>query len=132
MYNFEKQLYRNPDQDLNTLWWNMVKQYQFLQIPTGRNKADWAAKIHFSIAPCYYHNYLLGELLASQLHNYIVHNVLMLEKDRDVCYVNQKEVGDYLSKKVFSISSLLNWNDMINQATGEYLTAKYFVEQFIE
>jgi peptidyl-dipeptidase A len=25
MFNFEKALYENPDQDLNKLWWDMVE-----------------------------------------------------------------------------------------------------------
>ncbi len=72
MYDFEKQLYANPDQDLNSLWWQMVEKYQLVKKPPASNEPDWAAKIHFTIAPCYYHNYMLGELLASQLHHHIV------------------------------------------------------------
>jgi peptidyl-dipeptidase A len=69
MYDFEKRLYANPDQDLNSLWWEMVGKYQLVNKPEGRAEPDWAAKIHFTIAPVYYHNYVLGELLASQLHH---------------------------------------------------------------
>ena len=32
MYTFEKQLYANPDQDLNTLWWDLVEKYQLIKI----------------------------------------------------------------------------------------------------
>jgi hypothetical protein len=35
--------------------------------PDGRDEPDWASKIHLSGAPVYYHNYLLGELMASQM-----------------------------------------------------------------
>ena len=74
MVRFEQELYSNPDQDLNKLWWSLVEKYQFVEKPHKRAKADWAAKIHFTIAPVYYHNYMLGELLASQLHNYIINS----------------------------------------------------------
>jgi peptidyl-dipeptidase A len=131
MYNFEKQLYANPDQDLNALWWKTVEKYQLVKRPEGRDAPDWAAKIHFTIAPCYYHNYMLGELLASQLHNHLVHKVLKLESDKNVSYVNQKKAGDFLHKKVFEAGDVYYWNTMIKQATGEPLTAKYFVSQFV-
>ena len=131
MYDFEKQLYANPDQDLNALWWQMVEKYQLVKRPPGRNEPDWAAKIHFTVAPCYYHNYMLGELMASQLHNHIVHNVLKLESDKDLSYVGQKKAGKYLSKKVFRAGAMYHWDEMIERATGEKLTAKYFVEQFV-
>jgi len=132
MYNFEKQLYANPDQDLNALWWQMVEKYQFIKKPPQRDKPDWAAKIHFAIAPCYYHNYMLGELLASQLHNYIVTNVLKLESSKGVSYVDKPEVGAYLQKEIFAAGSLYHWNEMIRRATGEELTPKYFVAEFVK
>jgi len=132
MYNFEKQLYANPDQDLNALWWRLVEKYQFVKKPQGRDKPDWAAKIHVPLYPCYYHNYLLGELLASQLHNHIVHKVLKLESDENVGYVGQRKVGDFLRKKVFEVGAVYHWNEMIKRATGEPLTPKYFVAEFVK
>jgi len=132
MYNFEKQLYADPDQDLNSLWWDTVEKYQLVKRPPGRDEPDWAAKIHFTIVPCYYHNYMLGELLASQLHQHIVHNILRLESDENVSYVGQKKVGDFLSEKVFEAGAVYHWNEMISRATGEELTPKYFVQQFVK
>jgi peptidyl-dipeptidase A len=132
MYDFEKQLYADPDQDLNALWWRMVEKYQLIKSPAGRDEPDWAAKIHFAIAPCYYHNYMLGELLASQLHNHLVHKVLKLDSDKDVSYVGQKAAGNFLREKVFGPASIYQWNDMIKRATGEELTPKYFVQQFVK
>jgi len=132
MYDFEKQLYANPDQDLNSLWWQIVEKYQLVKKPPHRNQPDWAAKIHFTIAPCYYHNYLLGELLASQLHHHIAGSVLKLQVDEEVGYVGQKKVGEFLTKKVFKPGAMYHWDEMIEQATGEPLTPKYFVEQFVK
>jgi peptidyl-dipeptidase A len=132
MYTFEKQLYADPDQDLNTLWWDLVEKYQLIKRPPGPPDAGWASKLHFTSAPCYYHNYMLGELLASQLHHYIVHNVLGLESGRNVSFAGQKAIGDYLRENVFGPGALYPWNEMIERATGEPLTAKYFVVQFIE
>jgi peptidyl-dipeptidase A len=131
MYYFEKQLYANPEQDLNSLWWQMVEKYQLVKKPQGRNKPDWAAKIHFNVAPCYYHNYMLGELLASQLHRHIVDNILKLESDENLSYVGLSNAGDFLARKVFEPGAMYHWNEMIEQATGEPLTAKYFVAEFV-
>ncbi len=131
MYNFEKQLYADPDQDLNALWWKLVQKYQFVTPPADRNKPDWAAKIHIASAPCYYHNYLMGELFASQLHNYIVRNILRLDSDAGVSYVAKPEAGEYLRANIFEVGKAYLWNDMIRRATGEGLDPKYFVEQFV-
>jgi len=132
MYEFEKQLYANPDQDLNSLWWKLVEKYQFVKKPPDRDEPDWAAKIHFTIAPCYYHNYMLGEMLASQLHHHLIHQVLGLESDRNVSYVGQKKAGEFLQTNVFEAGAIYHWNKMIERATGEPLTPKYFVQQFVK
>ncbi len=132
MYNFEKELYANPDQDLAALWWDTVGKYQLVHRPPARATPDWAAKIHFNVAPCYYHNYMLGELLASQLHHHLVYNVLGRESDRGFSYVGQRKAGRFLQQKVFEAADLYRWNEMIERATGEPLTAKYFVAQFVK
>lgn len=131
MFRFEQELYKNPDQDLNSLWWDLVEKYQLVNRPKERAEPDWAAKIHITLAPAYYHNYMLGELLASQLHSYIVNNVLKLNADDGVSYVSEKDVGDYLKNRIFSKGTKNRWDELIKGATGEYLTAKYFVDQFV-
>jgi len=99
--------------------------------PPGPADAGWASKLHFTSAPCYYHNYMLGELLASQLHHYIVGEVLGRASDEGLSYVGDKRVGAYLRDNVLGPGARYPWNDMIARATGEPLTPKYFVQQFI-
>jgi peptidyl-dipeptidase A len=131
MFRFEKAMYENPDQDLNKLWWDLVEKYQMVKKPEGRNDADWASKIHIALYPCYYHNYQLGELLASQLQAYINTNILKAGATDVVSMTNNPEVGTYLLNKVFRPGARYEWNDMIKRATGEELTAKYYAAQFV-
>lgn len=59
MLNFERGFYEDPTQDLNQLWWDLVERYQGLRRPDSmEGRADFAAKIHFVVAPVYYHNYI--------------------------------------------------------------------------
>ena len=132
MYRFEKEMYANPDQDLNKLWWDMVEKYQMIKRPEGRDEPDWASKIHVALYPVYYHNYLMGELLASQLFYHISENIIQAEDVRSQSFTGQKAVGEYLIEKVFKPGMRYYWNDMIEKATGEKLTAKYFAKQFVE
>jgi peptidyl-dipeptidase A len=129
MFNFEKELYENPEQDLNKLWWDLVKKYQLIDF--YRNKPDWASKIHLATSPVYYHNYLLGELLASQLNNYIGKNIIHTDSIDNLDYLDNLKIGEYLKDKIFSIGKKYRWDKMIKQATGENLNPNYFVEQFV-
>jgi peptidyl-dipeptidase A len=127
MYRFEKSMYENPDQNLNDLWWKIVEKYQNLKKPEGRDMPDWATKIHVALYPCYYHNYLLGEILASQLYYYITTNIT-----KNNSFTGEKAVGTYLREKIFMPGARYDWNDMIEKATGEKLTAKYYARQFVK
>lgn len=130
MYRFEKSLYENPDQDLNKLWWDLVEKYQMLKRPAGRNMPDWATKIHIATSPCYYHNYLLGELFASQMYFYLAKEAGQPD-NMNLSFANDKKAGDFFRKSIFGVGAKYYWNDMIQKATGEKLTAKYFAKQFV-
>ena len=132
MMRFEKAMYENPDQDLNKLWWDLVKEYQMVTPPEGRNMPDWAAKIHLALYPAYYHNYQLGELTASQLQYYIIHNIIGEQSNKQSNFFNRIEVGQYLKAHIFAQGASLRWDELIKQATGEPLSAKFFIEEYIK
>lgn len=131
MYNFEKNMYANPDQDLNKLWWDMVEKYQLIKRPENRNEPDWATKIHIATSPCYYHNYLLGELMASQLFYTINDKIIKTFDYKNQSFAGNAEVGKFLIDNIFKPGNKWFWNDMIEKATGEKLTAKYYAKQFV-
>ncbi|MCX7737168.1 MAG: M2 family metallopeptidase [Candidatus Kapabacteria bacterium] len=131
MYRFEKSMYENPEQDLNKLWWDLVEKYQMIKRPAGRNEPDWATKIHIATSPCYYHNYHMGELFASQLYFSLADKALKTKETKNLSFVNSPEAGKFLIENVFKPGAKYFWNDMIEKATGEKLTAKYYAKQFV-
>jgi len=131
MYRFEKSMYEDPEQDLNKLWWDLTEEYQLLKRPEGRDEADWASKIHISSDPANYHNYMLGDMLASQFYYHICEDVVEEDDCSDVSFVGREEVGEYLIENVFMPGKRYHWNEMIDRATGEKLTAKYFARQYV-
>lgn len=131
MMRFERGLYENPDQDLNKLWWDLVERYQGLVRPEGRNEPDWASKIHIATTPAYYHNYLIAELLASQLAETIGRTVLNSPQPSSASYAGSPEIGKWFEEHVFHLGSRYPWNEMIERATGRQLSAADYARQFI-
>lgn len=130
VYRFEKEMYSNPDQDLNTLWWDLVEKYQMMKRPEGRNSPDWASKIHIASYPCYYHNYLLGEIFASQFYHYINDKIVKNPEGKYSSFVGNKKTAEFLVKNVFEPANMYNWKTMIKKATGEDFTPKYYAKEF--
>jgi len=123
MFHFEKAFYENPDRDLNALWWDCVERYQSLVRPPSRNKPDWASKPHFTCAPVYYHNYMLGELFAAQLRHAIG------GRESSGPFYEQPGFAALLKDKVFMPGARWPWPEFVRRATGEDLTAKYFADE---
>jgi peptidyl-dipeptidase A len=122
IFNFEKALYENPDRDdLNGLWWDLVERLQMVNGPPGRDEPDWAAKIHVAVAPAYYHNYVLGHLIAAQLRNHLE------ERVAGGPFFMREVAGRYLLEAVFGPGARNNWEDTVLGATGERLNPDYFV-----
>lgn len=129
MCHFERALYRDPTQNLNRLWWDLEERLQGVPRPEGRDEPDWAAKIHFSTAPVYYHNYLLGELIASQLRAAILSTVLAGQPDPGRRFVSDPAVGRFLVERVFRPGARRHWQAALEHATGERLQPRHFVDE---
>ncbi|HEY0151407.1 MAG TPA: M2 family metallopeptidase [Longimicrobium sp.] len=128
MAYFERELYRDPDRaDLNALWWDLVERLQMVRRPDGRDEPDWASKIHLSGAPVYYHNYLLGELMASQMSAAARRGI-----PRGRSIAGQEAVGRFFREQIFRPGASLDWNELLVHATGEGLSPRFFVEEFVE
>jgi peptidyl-dipeptidase A len=130
MLRFEKSMYEDPDQDLGKLWWDLVEKYQLQTRPEGRSAPDYASKIHIVSTPVYYHNYMMGELFASQVHHAIAREVFGGAVPDAVVYAGNKGVGEFMRKRVFEPGKTLSWDELTKHATGERLNPKAFAADF--
>ncbi len=123
MCHFERGLYAEPDADHDTRWWDLVERFQLVTRPPGRRAPDWAAKLHLALAPVYYQNYVLGELFASQLQASV--------EERGGRLYDSPETGEWLRRGVFEPGARLRWDKLVEQATGEPISARAFARQFV-
>ena len=122
MSHFERELYADPEGDLDARWWELVERFQLIPIPEVPPVGAWASKIHLAVSPVYYHNYLLGEMLASQLTR-------SMGSDGNI--VMSRDAGEFLQQRLFRHGSLLRWNALIEEATGRPLSAADFAEDVL-
>ncbi|HXF97295.1 MAG TPA: M2 family metallopeptidase [Gaiellaceae bacterium] len=114
MNGFERALYRDPDGDLDRIWWELVARHQLVTPVEGRKAPDWAAKIHVAVAPVYYHTYLYGTIAGLQI--------------RDALYaeaggiVDRPQAGEALARRLFAPGSALRWDELVERASGRPLS----------
>lgn len=122
MTNFEAELYKDPSQDLNKLWWELVNKYQKIAPPKSREGSDdWASKYHIALAPVYYHSYLLGELFASSL----LEKITVAEK-----WPWNNAGGDFLKKNLFYLGSSMSWQRTVEKVLSHDLKPDSWLKDF--
>ena len=129
MCHMERALYRDPTQDLNRLWWDLVERFQEVRRPEGRDHPDWASKIHFCAAPVYYHNYLLGEIMASKIQHTLLQEVGGGGAEAWARYVASPDVGCLLGERLFRSGRSRPWPETVRRATGEALNPDAFLAE---
>jgi peptidyl-dipeptidase A len=96
--------------------------FQLVARPPDRDLPDWAAKIHLATAPVFYHNYLLGEILASQLR----------ETAKVECGgLLSWDAGRLLVDRIFRLGASMRWEALVEEATGKALAATDCVRDFL-
>jgi peptidyl-dipeptidase A len=111
---FERQFYADPEQDLNSLWWDLEERFQGIPRPEGRDAPDWAAKIHVATAPVYYHKYLLGRMFSAQLTR-------EMNADFGGWWEGRPKSGEYIKRELFLPGARYEWADLVERVTGEPL-----------
>jgi peptidyl-dipeptidase A len=129
MVHFEREMYRDPGQDLNALWWRMARDFQGVEAPPGRDEPDWASKIHLACAPVYYQNYLLGEMTASQLESSLLEH--LGNGTPASSFVDSPAAGTFLVERLFRQGARRDWNDTMRHATGAALDPEHWIRQFV-
>ena len=114
MTGFERQLYANPEANLDQIWWNLVARHQLVTPPDGRNAPDWAAKIHVAVAPVYYHTYLYGSIVALQLQEALCREAGGI--------VGRPEAGRLLGERLFAPGLSERWDRLVERASGSPLS----------
>lgn len=124
MTTFESELYRDPRQNLNQLWWECVEKFQKIRPPKDREThSDWAAKYHMGLAPAYYFSYLLGEMFASSIQ-------AVLRKKFGVSNVASFDAGSFLREKLFEPGDAMHWNELVKNVTGQFLQVDDWLSEF--
>ncbi|MDE7149485.1 MAG: hypothetical protein K2O01_03630, partial [Bacteroidales bacterium] len=130
MYHLERALYRDPDQNLDSLWRELEKKY--LLLPTDlRDGADgdsWVTKWHIVLRPCYYHNYLLGSSVACQLNAYVCDSILRTPDYWTPDYMATEEIGAFFKNKIFWYGDAYPWFETLERATGRPFSLAYYAQ----
>ncbi len=121
--DFEKEMYKNPDQDLKKLWHDMRVKYQLTdedEIPDN----VWATIPHYLSHPAYYQNYFRASVIKAQIYNFLKSTLGNITEN--------KNTAEFLKEKLFKYGISMEESELIILFTGKELSVKDFVSDFTE
>lgn len=120
--NFEREMYKNPDQDLKLLWKNMKQKYLFRGENTELNN-EWATIPHYLSHPGYYQNYFRAALLKAQIYN-------SLKSELGDISQNPK-TAEILKENLFKYGASMDEEELIEKFTGKPLSGEDFCNRIV-
>ena len=119
LINFEKEMYKNPDQDLKKLWRDMKVKYQ---MRSEKEELDngWATIPHFLSHPAYYQNYFRATIIKAQMYNYLTSKLGNLTENKNTSKV--------LKDELFKFGISMEENELIENMTGKKLSVEDFIK----
>ncbi len=114
---FERDMYKNPEQDLTKLWQEKRKKYLMRD-----TKADneWATIPHYLSHPGYYQNYFRAALMKAQIYNHLIKTLGYITENKDS--------AEYINKNIFANGASVEEYDLIKQLTGKDFSSEDFAK----
>jgi len=121
LFLFEYELYQNLSQTPEQIWNSLYQQY--LAIDFAPEKPFTLDNIIYVSYPIYIQNYLLGDIIAWQVH------AALAEKFGEK-YIFNKKVSRYMIDHLWKDGALLDWQSRLRNATGKELDVVGYLKMF--
>ncbi|HUN66091.1 MAG TPA: hypothetical protein VMW43_08300 [Bacteroidota bacterium] len=109
----EYEMYKNPDQDLAALERQAFKKYLLVDLD-GDEPHQLASSIWYVSYPCYYQNYILAGMIATQLQEALTDK---FGADKST----ETGLAEFMIRNLYESGELLEWTERIRNATGKSL-----------
>jgi hypothetical protein len=109
----EYSMYNNPAQDMDSVEHEMFKKYLRVDLPANEPH-QFAASMWYTSYPCYYQNYILAGMIATQLQEALTDQ--FGEKK-----LTDKNVSDWIIRQLYATGETDEWGERIRNATGKSL-----------
>ena len=120
-FSIEYEMYKNPDQDLALVERNAFKKYLLIDLDETEPH-QYASSIWYTSYPCYYQNYILAGMIATQLQE------ALTNKFGDNKCVNP-HLAEFMIKNLYESGETLEWTERIRNATGKSLEPGAFLRK---
>ena len=109
----EYAMYKDPTQDMASVEQTMYKKYLLVDLPEDEPH-QYASSMWYTAYPCYYQNYILAGMIATQLQEALTDQ---FGKKK----LSDKNVADWIIRQLYATGETDEWSERIRNATGKSL-----------
>jgi len=109
----EYEMYKNPKQDMALLERTMMKKFLLVD-PDSTEAPQYASSIWYVSYPCYYHNYIMASMIATQLQEALSNK---FGEDK----IKNPNVAEWMIDHLYANGEKQEWTERIRNATGKGL-----------
>ena len=113
---FERELYKNPDQNPANLWSEVKRKYLNRD---EKNDNEWATIPHYLTHPAYYQNYFRATIMKAQIYNHLCNTLGYITENSNT--------AKYINENIFSVGSSVDEYELIKNITNKEFRADDFV-----
>ncbi len=115
---FELEAYKNPNRDLNDLYWKLFEEIMFL--PRHDDIYPWAALIYYTTHPVYLQNYLYADMITAQTRKFMRDNYGNL--------TGNSNTKPFLVQNFFRFGGRYEWRELLKRGTDSELSSDYLIK----
>lgn len=122
LIQFEKEMYKNPDQNLAELWDNLYEKHT-LMLPGN----EWTDMQYLLTKPVSFVNYFRAMLMGPQLYEGMTNQLAKMTKTNDpVKLLDSTKTTKFLKDNLFKYGSSLSEDQLMTNLTGDTLNIDSF------
>lgn len=114
--DFERELYKNPDQNPKELWSRLNEKYMNRKEEPSN---EWATIPHYLSHPAYYQNYFRAILMMAQIYNHLKSVLGNITENTTT--------AKYMNENIFALGASFDEYDLIKRLTGKDFSAQDFI-----
>ena len=112
-FAIEHEMYKNPAANMAEIERTMYKKYLLVEIDSSL-PPQYAASIWYTSYPCYYQNYILAAMIATQIQE-------ALSSKYGEEKITNPELAGFMIKNLYESGEKTEWMERIRNATGKSL-----------
>ena len=126
---FEVSMFGDPTRDYPQVWSNFTNTYMGITPPEEEFRYGFALVPEILFRSSTHYSTLMGDLLAEQLNDHMLREVLGKDATLRPCYAKEPKVGAFLRENIMELGDLYHWEQLVKERLGASFAKGFYLKR---